>query len=66
MVDGELITKKLRALQILGDPGDNYTLDIQQGFEERMAAEAPDVEIVTKAAMQWEAGGNSNTMPTAI
>lgn len=42
-------------LQILGDPGDNYTLDIQQGFEEVMAAEAPDVEIVTKAAMQWEA-----------
>jgi ribose transport system substrate-binding protein len=42
-------------LQILGDPGDSYTLDIQQGFEEIMAAEAPDVELVTKAAMQWEA-----------
>jgi ribose transport system substrate-binding protein len=42
-------------LQILGDPGDNYTLDIQQGFEEVMAAEAADVEIITKAAMQWEA-----------
>jgi ribose transport system substrate-binding protein len=42
-------------LQILGDPGDNYTLDIQKGFEERMAAEAPEVEIVTKAAQQWEA-----------
>jgi ribose transport system substrate-binding protein len=42
-------------LQILGDPGDNYTLDIQQGFEEVMAAEAPDVEIITNAAMQWEA-----------
>lgn len=46
---------KGKVLQILGDPGDNYTLDIQQGFEERMAAEAPDVEIITKAAMQWEA-----------
>jgi ribose transport system substrate-binding protein len=44
-----------KVLQILGDPGDNYTLDIQQGFEEVMAAEAPDVEIVTKAAMLWEA-----------
>ena len=44
-----------KVLQILGDPGDNYTLDIQQGFEEVMAAEAPDVEIVTNAAMQWEA-----------
>lgn len=42
-------------LQILGDPGDNYTLDIQQGFEEVMTAEASDVEIITKAAMQWEA-----------
>jgi ribose transport system substrate-binding protein len=42
-------------LQILGDLGDNYTLDIQQGFEEVVQAEAPDVEIVTKAAMQWEA-----------
>jgi ribose transport system substrate-binding protein len=42
-------------LQILGDPGDNYTLDIQQGFEEVMAAEAQGVEIVTNAAMQWEA-----------
>lgn len=42
-------------LQILGDPGDNYTLDIQQGFEEVMAEEAPDVELITKAALQWEA-----------
>jgi ribose transport system substrate-binding protein len=41
-------------LQILGDPGDNYTLDIQKGFEEVMAAEAPNVEIVTNAATQWE------------
>jgi ribose transport system substrate-binding protein len=44
-----------KVLQILGDPGDNYTLDIQQGFEEVMAAEAPEVEIVTNAALQWEA-----------
>ncbi|HEX6144406.1 MAG TPA: sugar ABC transporter substrate-binding protein [Geminicoccaceae bacterium] len=42
-------------LQILGDPGDNYTLDIQQGFEAVMAEQAPDVLIITKAAMQWEA-----------
>ena len=44
-----------KVLQILGDPGDNYTLDIQKGFEERMAAEGPEVEIITNAAMQWEA-----------
>jgi ribose transport system substrate-binding protein len=47
-------------LQILGDPGDNYTLDIQKGFEERMKAEAPDAQIITKAAMQWEASNAAN------
>jgi len=46
---------KGKVLQILGDPGDSYTLDIQKGFEEVMAKEAPDVQIVTKAAMQWTA-----------
>jgi ribose transport system substrate-binding protein len=46
---------KGKVLQILGDPGDNYTLDIQKGFEERMGAEAADVQIITHAAMQWEA-----------
>ncbi len=40
-------------LQVLGDPGDPYTLDIQQGFEERM--EGDDVTIITQPAMQWEA-----------
>jgi ribose transport system substrate-binding protein len=44
-----------KVLQILGDPGDNYTLDIQKGFEERMVAEGSEVEIITNAAMQWEA-----------
>lgn len=43
-----------KVLQVLGDPGDPYTLDIQSGFEELMAA-YPDVEIITKPAMQWEA-----------
>lgn len=43
-----------KVLQVLGDPGDPYTLDIQKGFEARMA-EFPDVTIVTHAAMQWEA-----------
>jgi ribose transport system substrate-binding protein len=47
-------------LQILGDPGDNYTLDIQKGFEEVMAAKAPDAKIITKAAMQWEASNAAN------
>nr|WP_159587635.1 sugar ABC transporter substrate-binding protein [Chelativorans xinjiangense] len=43
-----------KVLQVLGDPGDPYTLDIQQGFEERMADHA-DVEIISLPAMQWEA-----------
>ncbi|MEZ5667462.1 MAG: sugar ABC transporter substrate-binding protein [Alphaproteobacteria bacterium] len=42
-----------KVLQVLGDPGDNYTLDIQAGFEEVMAG-YPDVEIVTKATLMWE------------
>jgi ribose transport system substrate-binding protein len=45
---------KGKVLQILGDPGDPYTLEIQQGFEEKMAAN-PDVTIITHPAMQWEA-----------
>ncbi|MBZ0227457.1 MAG: sugar ABC transporter substrate-binding protein [Bauldia sp.] len=45
---------KGKVLQILGDPGDPYTLEIQDGFEEKMAA-YPDVTIVTHPAMQWEA-----------
>ncbi|MGH6943535.1 MAG: sugar ABC transporter substrate-binding protein [Geminicoccaceae bacterium] len=47
-------------LQVLGDPGDNYTLDIQKGFEEVMSDKAPDVEIISKAAMQWEASNAGN------
>lgn len=51
---------KGKVLQILGDPGDPYTLEIQQGFEEKMAAN-PDVEIITHPAMQWEAS-NAGTV----
>ncbi|HUG61741.1 MAG TPA: sugar ABC transporter substrate-binding protein [Methylomirabilota bacterium] len=43
-----------KVLQVLGDPGDPYTLDIQKGFEDEMAA-FPDVEIISLPAMQWEA-----------
>ena len=50
---------KGKVLQILGDPGDPYTLDIQKGFEEKMAAH-PDVTIVSQAAMLWEATNAGN------
>ncbi|WGF87388.1 sugar ABC transporter substrate-binding protein [Marinivivus vitaminiproducens] len=50
-----------KVLQILGDPGDSYTLDIQQGFEEDMAAH-PDVQIITQPALQWEASRAGDIM----
>jgi ribose transport system substrate-binding protein len=51
---------KGKVLQVLGDPGDPYTLDIQKGFEEKMAA-FPDVKIISQPAMQWEAS-NAGTI----
>ena len=50
---------KGKVLQILGDPGDPYTLDIQKGFEEKMAAH-PEITIITQPAMQWEASNAGN------
>lgn len=51
---------KGKVLQVLGDPGDPYTLDIQKGFEEKMKA-FPDVQIISLPAMQWEAS-NAGTI----
>jgi ribose transport system substrate-binding protein len=51
-----------KVLQVLGDPGDPYTLDIQKGFEEKMAA-FPDVTIISHPAMLWEAS-NAGTIVT--
>ncbi|RWD88377.1 sugar ABC transporter substrate-binding protein [Mesorhizobium sp.] len=51
---------KGKVLQVLGDPGDPYTLDIQKGFEEKMKA-FPDVKIISLPAMQWEAS-NAGTI----
>lgn len=51
---------KGKVLQILGDPGDPYTLDIQKGFEDKMK-DYPDVQILSKPAMQWEAS-NAGTI----
>ena len=45
---------KGKVLQILGDPGDSYTLDIQKGFETKMKP-FPDVKIISAPALQWEA-----------
>jgi ribose transport system substrate-binding protein len=51
---------KGKILQVLGDPGDPYTLDIQKGFEEKMKA-FPDVTIISNPAMLWEAS-NAGTI----
>jgi ribose transport system substrate-binding protein len=44
---------KGKVLQISGDPGDNFTVGIQSGFDDTMAG-FDDVTIITKPAMQWE------------
>ncbi len=45
---------KGKILQVLGDPADPYTLDIQKGFEEKMKA-FPDVQIISVPATGWAA-----------
>lgn len=56
---------KGKILQVLGDPGDPYTLDIQKGFEEKMKA-FPDVTIISKPAMQWEAANAGTIVADSI
>jgi ribose transport system substrate-binding protein len=51
---------KGKILQVLGDPADPYTLDIQKGFEEKMKA-FPDVKIISLPAANWEAS-NAGTI----
>ncbi len=51
---------KGKVLQVLGDPSDPYTLDIQKGFEDRMK-EFPEVTIISLPALQWEAS-NAGTI----
>jgi ribose transport system substrate-binding protein len=51
---------KGKILQVLGDPADPYTLDIQKGFEEKMKA-FPDAQIISLPAMMWEAS-NAGTI----
>ena len=50
---------KGKVLQILGDPADPYTLDIQKGFEEKMA-DKPDVKIISQPALEWAADAAGN------
>ncbi len=54
-----------KVLQVLGDPGDNYTLDIQIGFEEIMA-DNPDIEVLTDAALNWEASNAADIVENEL
>jgi ribose transport system substrate-binding protein len=56
---------KGKILQVLGDPGDPYTLDIQKGFEEKMKA-FPEVTIISNPAMQWEASNAGTIVADSI
>jgi ribose transport system substrate-binding protein len=60
LLTGKNGSVKGKVLQVLGDPGDPYTLDIQKGFEEKMAA-FPEVTIISQPAMLWEAS-NAGTI----
>lgn len=44
---------KGKILQIMGDPGDSYSISVGKGFGEKMVA-FPDVTIITKPTPQWE------------
>jgi ribose transport system substrate-binding protein len=46
-------------LDIMGDPGDMYTVLIEEGFQEVMK-DYPDVKITTKIANGWEASNAAN------
>lgn len=58
-------TVKGKVLQVLGDPADPYSLDIQKGFEEKMKA-FPDVTIISKPAMAWEASNAGTIVADAM
>jgi len=41
-------------LEIMGDPGDNYTILIDQGFQDKMKADYPNVQVIAKTTAGWE------------
>ncbi len=51
---------KGKVLQVLGDPADPYSLDIQKGFEAKMK-DFTGVQIISLPAMAWEAS-NAGTI----
>jgi len=51
---------KGKVLDIMGDPGDSYTVLIEEGLQETMESEYPNIEIETKIAYGWEATTAAN------
>jgi len=51
---------KGNVLDIMGDPGDSYTVLIEEGLQETMEEEYPDIVIETKIAYGWEATTAAN------
>ncbi|HBY56398.1 MAG TPA: sugar ABC transporter substrate-binding protein [Candidatus Atribacteria bacterium] len=51
---------KGKILDIMGDPGDSYTVLIEEGLRETMESEYPNIEIETKIAYGWEATTAAN------
>jgi ribose transport system substrate-binding protein len=41
-------------LEIMGDPGDNYTVLIDQGFQEKIKADYPNIQVTAKPTAGWE------------
>jgi ribose transport system substrate-binding protein len=41
-------------LEIMGDPGDNYTVLIDQGFQEKIKADYPNIQVIAKPTAGWE------------
>ncbi|RWB75882.1 MAG: sugar ABC transporter substrate-binding protein [Mesorhizobium sp.] len=44
---------KGKVLQIMGDPGDSYSISLGKGFAEKMTAH-PEISVITKPTPQWE------------
>jgi ribose transport system substrate-binding protein len=52
---------KGKILSVMGDSGDTYTLDIEQGFEEVMK-KYPDIQVIAKPSKDWEPTNAANTV----
>lgn len=52
---------KGKILSIMGDAGDTYTLDIEQGFEE-VLAKTPNIQVIAKPSKDWEPTNAANTV----